>query len=89
MDLTSWIILWIVATAIAIVLGYYRMTLGLHEVMGMRIGEPDQAEFYQRQQSLQHKVMQLDRFGIAFTVISAVLALVVVLVWAMESGEMG
>jgi hypothetical protein len=89
MDLTSWIILWIAATAIAVVLGYYRMTLGLHDVMGMRIGEPDQAEFYQRQQSLQRKVTRLDRYGIGFTAVSAVLALVVVLIWAIEKGGRG
>jgi hypothetical protein len=86
MELTSWIVLWVAATAIAVVLGYYRMTLGLHDEIGMRIGSADHAEFYHRQQSLQRKITKLDRYGIGFTVVSAVLALVVVLVWAFESG---
>jgi hypothetical protein len=89
MDLTTWIVLWVAATAVAVVLGYYRMTLGLHDVLGMRIGEPDEAAFYQKQQTLQRKMAQLDRFGIGFTVASAILALIVVLAWAMESGGRG
>jgi hypothetical protein len=86
MELTSWIVLWVAATAIAVVLGYYRMTLGLHDEIGMRIGSSEQTEFYRRQKSVQHKIMRLDRYGIGFTVASAILAVVVVLVWAFESG---
>ena len=89
MDLTSWIVFWVAATAIAVVLGYYRMTLGLHEEIGMRIGSPEQAEFYERQQKRQRKITLLDRYGIGFTIASAVLAIVVVLVWAFESGGRG
>ena len=85
MDLTTWIVLWVAATAIAVVLGYCRMTLGLHDELGMRLGT-DQAEFYQKQQRLQRKMTQLDRYGITFTVASAILAVVVVLAWALESG---
>jgi hypothetical protein len=86
MDLTTWIVLWVAATAVAVVLGYYRMTLGLHDEMGMRLGTADQVGFYQRQQDLQRRITRVDRYGIAFTVVSAVLALVVVLAWALESG---
>jgi hypothetical protein len=89
MDLTTWIALWVVATAIAVVLGYYRMTIGLHDEMGMRLGRVDQTEFYQRQQSLQRRVTQVDRYGITFTVVSAILAVVVVLAWALEAGGKG
>lgn len=87
MDLTSWIVLWVAATAVAVVLGYYRMTLGLHDEIGMRIGSYEHAEFYQRQKSLQCKIVRLDRYGIGFTIASAVLAVIVVLVWAVESGR--
>lgn len=89
MELTSWIVLWVAATAVAVVLGYYRMTLGLHDEIGMRIGSAADTEFYQRQRSLQRKILQLDRYGIGFTIASAVLAVVVVLVWAVESGGRG
>jgi hypothetical protein len=85
MELTTWMVLWVVATAVAVVLGYYRITLGLHEEMGMRIGTANQTEFYQRQQTMHRRMMSVDRVGITFTAISAVLALVVVLVWALES----
>ena len=88
MDLTTWIVLWVAATAIAVVLGYYRMTLGLHDEMGMRLGM-DQTQFYQKQQSLQRRMTQLDRYGITFTVASAILALVVVLARALESAGKG
>jgi hypothetical protein len=86
MDLTSWMVLWVAATAVAVVLGYYRMTLGLHDEIGMPIGSVKQAEFYQRQRNVQQKITRLDRYGIGFTIVSAILAVVVVLVWAMESG---
>jgi hypothetical protein len=89
MDLTSWMVLWVAATAIAVALGYYRITLGLHDEMGMRLGPANQTEFYQRQQKLHHRMTQLDRYGIAFTVASAILAVVVVLAWALESGGKG
>jgi hypothetical protein len=88
MDLTSWIVLWVAATAIAVVLGYSRMTLGLHDEMGMRLGA-HHTEFYQKQQSLQRRMTQLDRYGIAFTILSAILAVVVVIAWALESGGKG
>lgn len=89
MDLTTWIVLWVAVTAVAVVLGYYRMTLGLHDEMGMRLGTADQTAFYQKQQSLQRRMMQVDRYGITFTVVSAILAVVVVLAWAIESGGKG
>jgi hypothetical protein len=81
MDLTGWIVFWVAVTAIAVVLGYYRMTLGLHDDMGMRLGS-DQAHFCQKQQRLQRKITQLDRYGISFTIASAILAVVVVFAWA-------
>ena len=89
MDLTTWMVLWVAATAIAVALGYYRITLGLHEVMGMRLGSGNQTEFYRKQQKLHRRMTQLDRYGIAFTVASAILAVVVVLAWALESGGKG
>lgn len=89
MDLTSWMVLWVAATAIAVALGYYRIALGLHEEMGMRLGSAHQTEFYQRQQKLHRRMTQLDRYGIAFTVASAILAVVVVLAWALESAGRG
>ena len=88
MDLTTWIVLWVAATTITVVLGYYRMTLGLHDEMGMRLGT-DQAKFYQRQQRMERKIAKLDRYGITFTVISAILAVAVALAWALESGARG
>ena len=86
MDLTSWILLWVAATAIALVLGYYRMTLSLHDEVVIRISSANQSQFYQKQQSLQRRIIQVDRYGIGFTVVSAALAIVVVLAWAIESG---
>jgi hypothetical protein len=89
MDLTTWIVLWVAATAVAVALGYYRMTLGLHDPLGMKIGSADQVEFYQKQQSLHRRMTRVDRYGITFTVVSAILAVVVVLAWALESGGKG
>lgn len=89
MELTTWILLWAAATVAAVVLGYYRMTLGLHDEIGMRIGSSVDAEFYERQKTQQRKILQLDRYGIGFTIASAVLAVVVVLLWAVESGGRG
>jgi hypothetical protein len=79
----------VAATAIAIVLGYYRITLGLHDEMGIRLGTVNQAEFYQRQQSVHRRMMRVDRYGMAFTAVSAVLAVIVVLAWALAAGGKG
>lgn len=89
MELTTWIVLWVATTAVAVVLGYYRMTLGLHDQLGMRIGSADHEAFYAKQLTLQRKINQLDRYGIGFTVASAVLAVIVVLAWAVERGGKG
>ena len=85
MELTSWIVAWTVVTSAAVVLAYTRMTIGMHDVLGMRIGELDAAEFYKKQAAVTSKLRRLDRYGMTLTALSAVLALVIVVLWAMGS----
>jgi hypothetical protein len=35
MELTTWMIAWALLTTIVVVLAYYRLTLGLHEILGV------------------------------------------------------
>ena len=85
MDLMSWIIAWAIVTTAVVVLGYLRLTFGLHEVSGVRFGSGHQEEFYQQQQKMDRKLHRLDFFGIALTVISALMVLVIIVLWAIES----
>jgi len=85
MELTIWVIAWVLVTTGAVVLGYARMTIGMHDVLGMRINEADTDAFYQQQQAITAKLRRLDRFGITLTVLSALMAIVVVALWAIES----
>jgi hypothetical protein len=84
MELTTWVVGWVAVTACAVALGYLRMTISMHDVLGMRIDEPDTASFYEQQQATARKLKKIDLFGISATVLSAALALVIVVVWAIE-----
>ena len=85
MDLTGWIVVWVLVTSVAVVLGYARMTIGMHDVLGMKIEEADAGKFYEKQQAITAKLKRLDRFGITATVLSAASALVILVLWAMQS----
>ena len=85
MELTTWVVAWVLVTSAAVALGYARMTIGMHDVLGMRIDEADTAAFYEKQQAIAAKMKRLDRYGITLTVLSGMMALVIVAMWAIES----
>lgn len=89
MELTTWIVAWVLVTSGAVVFAYARMTIGMHDVLGMRIDEGDAEQFYEKQQAVTRKLRRLDRYGIALTALSALLALIVLALWAMESAGPG
>lgn len=89
MELTTWIVLWVLVTSAAVAFGYARMTIGMHDVLGMKISELDADAFYEQQQAVTRKLQRLDRYGITLTVLSAVLALVVLALWAVQSAGPG
>ena len=89
MEMMTWVVLWVLVTSAAVVAGYARMTIGMHDVLGMKIAEPDTKSFYEKQQRITAKLKNLDRFGIAMTAGSAVLALVILALWAIESAGGG
>lgn len=86
MSLMTWIVAWTVVTTVVIVVGYFRMTFGLHEILGMRIGSSDDAKFYREQANVDRRFNRLDLIGMTLTVVSALMMLVIVILWAIESG---
>lgn len=86
MNLMTWIIAWAVITTAVIVLGYFRLTFGLHEVTGVKFGSPKQGEFYADQGKNERKLEALDMAGMALTAVSALPALAILLIWAVQSG---
>jgi hypothetical protein len=86
MSLMAWIVLWAVVTTAVVVLAYYRLTLGLHEVLGIKLGSGHQAEFYDQQLKIERKLDRLDMFGVILTVASALMVITIVILWAIEAG---
>ncbi len=83
MELTTLIICWVVVTTVVVILGYVRMTMGLHDVVEVHLSgngpavDPDDVLRTSR-------MAKIDRVGIPLTVLSAIIALAILLVWAVE-----
>ena len=83
MELTTLIMIWTLVTTTVVVLGYARMRMGLHDLLRVHLTggqpaiDPEEARLSQR-------IRTLDRVGIPLTVLSALLALAIFVVWAME-----
>ena len=86
MNLMTWIVGWTVVTTIVVIVGYFRLTFGLHEVLGTRLGSTHQAEFYEQQRKVERRFNRLDIVGMTLTVVSALMMVVIVFLWAIESG---
>ena len=84
MELTTWMIGWALVTTIVVVLAYYRLTLGLHEILGVHFGKGE-AEFYREQLGKERRFNKVDLAGIALTALSALMMLVIIVLWAIES----
>lgn len=85
MELTTLIICWVVVTTAVVVLGYMRMTMGLHDVVEVHLsgdGPPVDPDDVRRTSRMD----KIDRVGIPLTVLSALMAIAIVLVWAAEQG---
>jgi len=87
MELTTMIIIWVVVTTVVVVLGYARMTLGLHHILDIHLsGEKPPVNL---DDDVRFRRMQtIDRVGIPLTVVSALMALAILLMWAAEQGGM-
>lgn len=85
MDPTAWMIAWAIVTTAVVVLAYYRLTLGLHEIIGVRLGTGHQAEFYAKQHKVERRMEKLDVVGLALTVLSAVMVIVIAILWAVQA----
>ena len=83
MELTTLIIVWAVVTTAVVVLAYMRMHMGLHDLLQVHLSGGGPA-VEPREMRLSKRVQMLDRIGIPLTVVSAVLALAIFFVWAME-----
>lgn len=85
MDLMTWIVAWTIVTTLVIVLAYFRLTFGLHEILGARLGSARSAEFYEEQKHVEQRFNRLDVVGMTLTVASALMMFVIVILWAIES----
>jgi len=83
MDLTTLIISWVVVTTVVVVLAYMRMTMGLHDVLEVHLsGNEPAIEPKDRRRFT--RIERIDRIGIPLTVVSALIAIAILLVWAAE-----
>ena len=85
MDLMTWVVAWAVVTTAVVFLGYLRLTFGLHDMLGVKFGPGEQAEFYGKQQQAGRTMNRLDVLGIVLTAVSALMVLVIIALWAIES----
>jgi|GEM_PF-2249467 len=83
MELTTLIIAWVVVTTIVVILAYMRMTMGLHDIMEVHLsgsGPAVDPEDVRRSTRME----KIDRIGIPLTVLSALIALAILFVWAVS-----
>lgn len=85
MELTTWIIGWVAVTTVVVVLGYVRMTIGLHDMLDLHLGAGGQSGLSPEETQRGARLKVIDRIGIPLTVISALMMLVIVFLWAIES----
>jgi len=83
MELTTLITIWAVVTTIVVVLAYMRMTMGLHDVLDIHLSG-NQPGMDAHDTRISRRVQTIDRVGIPLTVVSALLALAIFVVWAMQ-----
>jgi hypothetical protein len=81
--LTGLIVGWVIVTTLTVLLAYYRMTLGLHDVIDLHLAMKDGLNAEEARRG--SRMGKLDKVGIPLTVLSAIMAVAVLLVWAMES----
>ena len=85
MDLMTWVVAWAVVTTAVVILACLRLTFGLHETLGVKFGLGEHAEFYGKQQQVSRTMNRLDVLGIVLTAVSALMVLVIIALWAIES----
>ena len=78
-------VIWAVVTTMVVVLGYWRAKLGLHEIIDVHFGEAGAPDLDPKEMRRGRKIEKLDRIGIPMTALSVLLALAMLLVWAVES----
>jgi hypothetical protein len=83
MELTTLIMIWVMVTTAVVVLAYTRMSMGLHDVLQVHLGG-DRPAIDPREMKISKRVQTLDRIGIPLTVVSALLALAIFVVWALQ-----
>lgn len=83
--LTGLIVAWVVVTTAAVVLGYYRMTLGLHDIIDIHLSSNNGEGLAPEDIRRGGRMAKLDKWGIPLTVLSVLTMIAVVLVWASEN----
>jgi hypothetical protein len=88
MELTTLIMLWVLVTTAVIVLAYMRMMFGMHDLLQVHFSG-DRPPVDPREVKMSSRVRTLDKVGIPLTVVSALLALAIGLVWAIQEAGPG
>ncbi len=86
--LTGLIVAWVVVTTAAVVLAYYRATLGLHDVIDIHLGSQGTSGLDADDVRRGSRIGKIDKWGIPLTALSVLTMIAVVLVWAMESAAL-
>lgn len=83
MELTTLIIIWALVTTTVVVLAYARMTIGMHDILQVHF-TGDRPPVDMSAVTTSKRLRMLDRIGIPLTALSALLALAILALWAME-----
>ena len=83
MELTTLIIGWVLVTTTVVVLAYMRMTMGLHDILAVPLtGDRPPVDTVSGRRA--SRMEMIARIGIPLTIVSAVMAVAILLVWAMQ-----
>jgi hypothetical protein len=80
MNLIPWMIAWATVTTAVLVLGFYRLTLGLHEDPGMYI-DANQAHQAEAKAAIDAKISRIELYGKTLTVVAALLMSITLILW--------
>ncbi len=88
MELATLTTIWTVVTTVVVVLAYMRMTMGLHDLLDVHFSG-NQPAIDAHDQAISRRVRTIDRIGIPLTVVSALLAGAIFVVWALQQAGPG
>ncbi|MBI3694890.1 MAG: hypothetical protein HY238_08630 [Acidobacteria bacterium] len=81
-DLMPWLIAWGILTTVVIALALYRTTLAAHDPPGLSLAD---AHVTDVQKQIEHRLVAVDRWGKALTVLSGAMILFIAALWSYQT----